>query len=178
MVELGRIDIHVNVAFLSAFLAARQGHMNLLYLGRAMWVYTCTHGTHLRSLRKPRGDPAGNPTKHPERTLRPSGPQGPSIRHRVLLSQLCTTSENTGEAILMLVPVMPLPRPPPERANVCTYVPWGKSYGITCTGDSCNAEVDFNTIMYYVLWHQPSEKTNAHSLRDRQTPSSTISTEQ
>jgi hypothetical protein len=32
------------------------------------------------------------------------------------------------------------------------------------------SEVGFNTIMYYVLWSQPSEKTNALSLRDRQAP--------
>jgi hypothetical protein len=41
---------------------------------------------------------------------------------------------------------------------------------ITCTGDSCYAEVGFNTTKYYVLWSQPSEKTNALSLRDRQAP--------
>jgi len=36
--------------------------------------------------------------------------------------------------------------------------------------DSCYAEVGFNTIMYYVLGRQPSEKTNALLLRDRWTP--------
>jgi hypothetical protein len=58
------------------------------------------------------------------------------------------------------------------------YVLWGKSrlqirtqYGSTHTGDLCNAEVGFNTIMYYVLWmSKPSEKTNALSLRDRRAP--------
>jgi hypothetical protein len=42
---------------------------------------------------------------------------------------------------------------------------------ITCTGDSCYAEVGFYTIMYYVLRrHQPSEKTNALSLRNIRAP--------
>jgi hypothetical protein len=42
---------------------------------------------------------------------------------------------------------------------------------IMCTGDLCYAEVGFNTIMYYVLRHQSSEKTNALSLRDIRAPS-------
>jgi hypothetical protein len=42
---------------------------------------------------------------------------------------------------------------------------------LPCTGDSCYAEVGFNTIMYYVLGLQASGKANALSLRDRQEPS-------
>ena len=127
--------------------------------GMSVWVYTYTYGTNLASSRKPRGNPTENPTKHPWGTWRPSGRQGPSVRHWALLSQPCTTSENTGEAIQTLVLVTSPLRPPPERANIRTYVPWGKlrlqirtQYGSTCTGDSRNTEVGFNTIMYYVLW--------------------------
>jgi hypothetical protein len=54
------------------------------------------------------------------------------------------------------------PRPPDERANICTYLPVylkamkGNSYACgttlsTCTQDSCYTEVVFNTIMHYVL---------------------------
>jgi hypothetical protein len=92
--------------------------------------------------------------------------QGPSLRHQPLLSQLCTASENTGEAVCMQVPVTSLPRRPPERANVRTYPETSRGYSyihstdmITCTGDSCYAEVSFNTIMNYVLEQQASEKT-------------------
>jgi hypothetical protein len=87
---------------------------------------TYTHGTHLVSSRRPRRDPEENPTKHPVGTWRSSGPQSPGVRLRALLSQPCTASENTGEAIRTLVLVMSPPRPAPERANVRTYVPWGK----------------------------------------------------
>jgi hypothetical protein len=102
----------------------------VVYIGIAdgrVWVYTYTHGTHLVSSRKSRGDPTENPTKHPGGTWRLSGPQGPSVRHQPLLSQPCTTSKNTGEAIRTQVLVTSPPRPPPERVNVRTYVPWGKS---------------------------------------------------
>jgi hypothetical protein len=92
-----------------------------------VWVYRYTHGTHLVSSRKPRRDPAENPIKYPVGTWRPSGPQGPGVHHRVLWSQPCTTSKNTGEAIRTLVPIMSPLRPPSERANVQTYVPLGKS---------------------------------------------------
>jgi hypothetical protein len=44
-----------------------------------------------------------------------------------LTSQSCIASENTGEEIRMLVPAMSPPRPPPERANIHTCIPWGKS---------------------------------------------------
>ena len=61
------------------------------------------------------------------------------------------------------------------RMYVRTYpgASWGYSYVhgtevTVCTGDSCYAEVGFNTIMYYVLQSQPSEKINALSLRDKQ----------
>jgi hypothetical protein len=47
-----------------------------------------------------------------------------------------------------------------------------------CTEDSCYAEVGFNTITYYVQFGEPSEKTNALSLRDRQEPASTTHTGQ
>jgi hypothetical protein len=46
------------------------------------------------------------------------------------------------------------------------------------TVDSRYAEVGFNTIMYYVQFGEPSEKTNALSLRDRYQPASTTSTRQ
>jgi hypothetical protein len=72
---------------------------------------------------------------------------------------------------------MPLPRPPSERANVRAYSGASQDYSYihgshvnTCTGDSCYAEVGFNTIMYYVLEQQASEKTNALSLRGKQEP--------
>ena len=106
-------------------------------------MYIYTHGTHLVSSRKSRGDPAENPAEYPEGTWRLPGLQGPSVRHWLLIRQPCTASDNTGKAIDV----------------------------IKCKGASCYAEVGFNTIMYYVLWHQPSEKTNALSLRDRREPS-------
>jgi hypothetical protein len=138
-----------------------------------MWVYICTHGTHLVSSRKPRGDPAENPTKHPGGTWRPTGPQGPRVCHRPLLSQPCTATKNTGEAGSGKVSAQT-----PSWEEECTYPGASRGYSyvhgtdmITCTGDSCYAEVGFNTIRYYVLWHHPSEKTNALLLRDRWEPS-------
>jgi len=43
-----------------------------------------------------------NPAEHPRGTCRPSGPQGPDVRHRELRSQPRTASENAGEAIRTL----------------------------------------------------------------------------
>jgi len=144
-----------------------------------VWVYTYTHGTHLIPSREPRGDPAENPIEHPVWTWRPPGPLDPNVHYQPLLRQLCTASENTGEAIFMQVWLTPPPRPPSERANVPTYSGASQGYSYvhgtvvnTCTGDLCYAEVGFSTIMYYVLEQQASEKTNALSLRaltERQT---------
>ncbi len=94
---------------------------------RYLWAYKYTQGTHQVSSRKPRGDPAENPAEHPGGTWRPSGPQGPDIRHQALCSQPCTASADAGGAIRTLVLVTSLPRPPPERANLPTYDSWGKS---------------------------------------------------
>jgi hypothetical protein len=91
-----------------------------------LWAYTYTQSTRWASSRKPRGDPAENPAEHQGGTCRPSGPQGLDVRHRAPLSQPCTTSADAGGAIRTLVPVTSPPRPPPERANVPTYDPWGK----------------------------------------------------
>jgi len=93
-----------------------------------------------------------NPAEHPRGTCRPSRPQGLDVRHKELCSQPCTTSANTGEAIRTLFGHLR------GRTNVRTYPGASRGYSCVhgtevtvCTGDSCYAEVGFNTIMYYVL---------------------------
>ena len=100
-----------------------------------------------------------NPAEHPRGTCRPSGPQGLDVRHRVLRSQPCTASANTGEAIRTLFGQRLRPDPLLRgRTYVRTYPGASRGYSYVhgtevtvCTGDSCYAEVGFNTIMYYVL---------------------------
>jgi hypothetical protein len=127
-----------------------------------LWAYTYT---------------AENPAEHPGGTCRPSGPQGLDVRHRALVrSQPRTASANAGEAIRTLFGQRLRPDPLLRgRTYVRTYLRASRGYSYVhgievtvCTGDSCYAEVGFNTIMYYVLQSQPSEKTNALLLRDKQ----------
>ena len=105
-----------------------------------------------------------NPAEHPRGTCRPSGPQGLDVRHRELRSQPCTASANTDEAIRTLFGQRLRPDPLLRgRTYVRTYPGASRGYSYVhgtevtvCTGDSCYAEVGFNTIMYYVL-RQPAQ---------------------
>jgi hypothetical protein len=141
-----------------------------------VWAYKYAQGTRQVSSRKPRGDPAEDPAEHPRGTCRPSGPRGLEVRHRALRSQPHTAIAKAGGAIRTLVPVTSPPRPPLLRGRtyVRTYPGASRGYSYVhgtevtvCTGDLCYAEVGFNRIMDYVLQSQPSEKTNALSLRDK-----------
>jgi hypothetical protein len=130
------------------------------YLSKA----TCEHTRILGALvEHPQGNleeiQQENPAEHPRGACRPSGPQGLDVRHRELRSQPCTASSNAGEAIRMLFGQRLRPDPLLRgRTYVRTYPGASRGYryvygteATVCTGDSCYAEVGFNTIMYYVL---------------------------
>ena len=87
-----------------------------------MWAYRYTQSTRQASSRKPRGDPTENPAEHPGGTRRPSGPQGLDVRHKELRSQPRTAKRERRRGNTYAVRITSPPRPPPERANVRTYV--------------------------------------------------------
>jgi len=79
-----------------------------------------------------------------------------NIKRRMLVP-LDETAVRSKHYVFMYRRFRLCPRPPPERANVGTYVLSLSKQGgyvqgkksITCTRDSCYAEVSFNITMYY-----------------------------